>query len=134
MRYHHLAMAVCAVAFGATTSASMAQTSAVQRANDRERQSIDYRSKNCPSGDRAACQRANEKARDSIEYRNRNATRYQRDPNAAVERANRRDLDSAAYRSANCAPGNQAACARANEKARDAVKYRTQRTRAHPDS
>ena len=116
--------ALSILVLGLSAAPAMAQTSAAERANARERSSIDYRKANCPSGDRAACDRANDRARRSIDYRNDHATRYQRDPNAAVDRANRRDRDSIAYRSANCPSGDKAACARANEKARRAIEYR----------
>src|SRR4051812_38240535 len=83
-----IALSIAAMAIFASANPASAQSSAVQRANERERDSIEYRQANCPSGDRAACARANERARDSIRYRNEHATRYSRNPDSAVQRAN----------------------------------------------
>ena len=116
-----------ALLFGFATVVSVpsfAQTSAVQRANDKEQSSIEYRKTHCPSGDQAACDRANRRAESSMTYRDEHATQYQRDPNAAVERADRKDKDSVAYRQSHCASGDTAACQRANGREERAIGYR----------
>jgi len=117
-------LGIAAMALCASAAPAFAQSSSVQRANERERSSIEYRQENCPSGDRGACARANERARRSIEYRNQHATRYSRNPSAAIERANQKNRDSIAYRNAHCRPEDARACARANEKDRGAIEYR----------
>lgn len=121
-------MLVATLAICASSVPALAQTSAVERANQKERDSIEYRRENCPSGDRAACARANEKARDSIRYRNQNASRDSRNSYAAIERANQKDRDAIEYRNAHCRPEDARACERANDKNRRAIHNRNARS------
>lgn len=92
---------------------SMAQTSAVQRANKADQGSADYRATHCKAGNEAACARATRKDEAAINYRDAHASAAARDPDLAAKTA-AKDKRADAYRDAHCAPENKAACARAD--------------------
>ena len=119
-----LAKPVIAAALLCLGSSPLWAQSAVDRANEKDRDAIQYRSAHCASGNQAACDRANAKDRRAIAYRNRHATTAQRDPDAALDRANAKDARSIAYRNAHCPKSNKAACARADARTERAMAKR----------
>lgn len=97
----------------AASAPSMAQTSAVQRADEADKGSAAYRATHCKPGNEKACERATKKNEGAVAYRDAHASAAARDPDLAAKTA-AKDKRADAYRDAHCAADNKAACARAN--------------------